>query len=955
MLRALLALALACAGASALQAQIPGLPRPGQGRRAQPAQPTRPGQQAQQDTSRPQRPAAPADTLLDRLMQLEGYTPVEYASDSAEYRRPIRTLWLRGNPEVKREGRTLTAEDSLVYQEESAMVAAYGHPEITGEGDPVVGDVLFHNLRTRRSSVRGARTRLSDQATWLVQGDADVEDSGRRVFASSSTFTTDDREQPAYYFRADRIMIIRDRVLIGRPAYLYFRNVPVMALPFVVQDLAKGRRSGVLIPDFEINDIIRTNGGRNLRGTGREITNIGYYFALNDYLGLTLAGGWRSGTYSSVSGGLDFSWRRRFLNGSASFTRYMPTEGGSQFTLRGGGSWKPTERLDLTASADYATSSRFERNRTVDPLRQTQDLGSSISLTRRMDWGSLTSGLQVRQSLANGDETVIPSLALSLNSWTPFPATSSASRSLLNELTINPGGISVSGNRLNPGESSRRPRTETYNAGFSPSIAIGNFGVSTSASYSYNLAGAREALSLADTVGVPSSEWDARGGRVRETLDVSASTGYQIPLFAQTRLSPTISLSRQYIRADTLLVADTIGGPELVDSLRAVYGSFVGGPTRLNFGAGVSTDLYGFFPGIGEYAAIRHHIHPSISYRYSPSVGVDEATDKVRAALFGTGYAATINEVEIGLNQTFEGKLRDRPRPVRRDSAADSARSAGNAAEATEPRKVTLLSLNTSAVQYSFSHPDSVPGFRNELMTNDITSDLFGGLHFSMVHDLFSDRVENNRVVRGGFSPYLTSLQTSLSFGQNSALFRWLGFARSSESEREQERGRTPDDQGVQPFQRGNATATSNNQRVGGGPWNVSLNYSLARARPSARDTLPGSFVRDGNQQLSGSLTFSPTRNWGVTWNTGYSITSGKFDTHILNVKRDLYRWEANFDFIRAPNGNTRFGFRVHLIDLPDLKVDYDETYLGAERRGTGSSIPNPQFERRENPRQVPR
>ena len=96
----------------------------------------------------------------------------------------------------------------------------------------------------------------------------------------------------------------------------------------------------------------------------------------------------------------------------------------------------------------------------------------------------------------------------------------------------------------------------------------------------------------------------------------------------------------------------------------------------------------------------------------------------------------------------------------------------------------------------------------------------------------------------------------------------------------------------------------------------------------------PGRFER-GDQAVRGDLTFFPTRNWAVSWGTQYSLTSGEFDAHSLHFKRDLYRWEANFDFFRAPNGNTSFAFRVHLIDLPDLKADYNERNLGIDRPET--------------------
>jgi hypothetical protein len=116
----------------------------------------------------------------------------------------------------------------------------------------------------------------------------------------------------------------------------------------------------------------------------------------------------------------------------------------------------------------------------------------------------------------------------------------------------------------------------------------------------------------------------------------------------------------------------------------------------------------------------------------------------------------------------------------------------------------------------------------------------------------------------------------------------------------------------------------------GGGAWNATLNYSLRRTRPEQGD-IPTAF-EEGNQQLSGSLTFYPARNWAVSWYTDYSITQNEFGAHSLNLKRDLYRWQANFDFRRAPNGNTSFSFSVHLTDLPDLKADYNRSNLGADR-----------------------
>ncbi len=293
------------------------------------------------------------------------------------------------------------------------------------------------------------------------------------------------------------------------------------------------------------------------------------------------------------------------------------------------------------------------------------------------------------------------------------------------------------------------------------------------------------------------------------------------------------------------------------------------------------------------------------------------------------------------MTQTFEAKVRE-SHPVRGDSARDSANSAGNRAAPSQSQKVTLLALNTNALVYSFVPTDT---FGTQFLTPDLSttvrSDLLGGFQFTMSHSLFDQRLVpadstgRTELRRGRFSPFLTSFNTQLTLGQNSALFRWLGFARGTEEERRPERGQTPDAAGRQPETvRGGVTSTANNQQAGGGPWSLGLNYSLTRIRRTAADSLPGSY-HSGNSQLGGTLTFQPTRNWAVSWQTDYSTTTGEFSAHRINLKRDLYRWQANFDYILSPNGNTSFAFSVHLIDLPDLKADYQERNLGVDRPET--------------------
>jgi hypothetical protein len=968
-------LALAAAPAPARAQEIPLSPRPQQ--RPQPARPQgqpQPGRPVAGDTVPPDsaRREVVQDSTFDALLRLPGYQPVEYMGDSAQFNNRERTLRLRGNPEVTRAGTRLQATDSIVYREAREYVEVYGNPQVTGGEQDIAGDVMYYDLENRRASVQGARTTITEGATWFVRGNVTSEEEGTRVYATRGTFTSDDREDPAYHFRADRIKVIKNRVLVGRPAYLYFRNVPVFVLPFIVQDLGRGRRSGFLIPEFEINDIIRTDQrGSGSRGTGRQISNVGYYWAMNEYMGAQASLDWRSQSWIALNVGYQFNVRRRFLSGNASLTHFWREENQRSFGLRGSGSWEPNERTNLSTSLNYQSSTQFERNRQVDPFAQLATIGSSLSVRRQTDWGNLTAGGELRQDISTGDNDLRSDVSINPSTVTLFPTREGAEERWYNE-----GSLTVQSNaryaRKDPGEAllRRRQPEQENSAQLSGNVRLASVGISGGVNYARRARSELAAIDSAQALGtVTPAQLAFLPSASTEQLDWNASTGYEFRLMGATRLTPSIGVGQQVLRRDTSFAGGVV--PDSVDTRG--FGQFVTAPIRANVSASLRTELFGFFPGFGGYSAIRHHLSPGMDYRYQPRVRQTAEQE----AVFGRDVGRETNALTFQLDQTFEAKLRERPResatdrgaeragtgnpqgadlanpgaqtdtaraaltpgdPTLRDTAA--ADSAGGG-EPEQARKITLLSINTSALGFSFVPTDTLgTRFTTSDISNRIRSDLLGGLNFTVSHDLFEDGrasgVGSPGVTgRRRFSPFLTGMQTSVSFGANSALFRWLGFARGSEEERRGERGQTPPEQGSPTLDPPGSQTQTNRPVPGfapgvGGAWNVQLNYSLRRSRPE-RGGIPTRST-DESQQLSGSMTFTPTRNWAVSWYTDYSITENKFGAHVLNFKRDLYRWQANFDFRRAPNGNTSFSFSVHLTDLPDLKADYSRSDLGADR-----------------------
>lgn len=73
------------------------------------------------------------------------------------------------------------------------------------------------------------------------------------------------------------------------------------------------------------------------------------------------------------------------------------------------------------------------------------------------------------------------------------------------------------------------------------------------------------------------------------------------------------------------------------------------------------------------------------------------------------------------------------------------------------------------------------------------------------------------------------------------------------------------------------------------------------------------------------AMTFNPTRSWRASWRTAYDLDTRQFGEHAVSFERDLHNWRTSFQFLKTANGNFAFNFYVSLVDMPDIKFDYDQ------------------------------
>jgi hypothetical protein len=895
--------------AAARDVELGSAPAPQDTTKAKPTKPTRP-------ELRRRRPAVPdslrrafpdslfadslfADSLMDRgepfpdpdsimllLMQLPGYRTVVYQGDTIQFSTQDRAIHIRERANIERAGERLTA-DSVVYQGEKGYITAYGKAKlINAEGEEVdseEGPLYYHTGRGIGTMI-GGRTKWE---IWNVAGNFTLEGSDT-LWVSGGHFTSCDLPEPHYRFESDRIKLVLGHIVVAWPVRLYFGDVPVFWFPFIAQDIRRDRHSGILAFRFGVNDVVRNSPSHR-----RHVSNLGYYWAISDYMDAQLSLDWWSQTWTRVDGFYRYRWRERFLNGRVGYSHFFLPEGGRELSFSWNHSQRFGERADLRAAVQFVSSQQFQRENEFNPERLVQQIRSDIGFTRRFDWGTLNLAGQRVQPLSNPESgptqpttTTLPQFSLTLSPIVLTPARSPLDARWYNGLTWT-GSTNLS---RQTSESPSQPNRTSLNTAGTSNLALGNLRWSSSGSYREDVTDKPDTLFTAPDTTIIGADTtitvdtlvlapEVKEGR----LNWRTSVGYQQRLIGSTTLTPAVNLDGSLFRSNETGLG------------------FVTAPTRMSVSANLNTDVYGFFPGVGPLERVRHKFSPGFSWSYSPEV--QPSPELVALRSFSTSEVAEQHRLTLTLSQTFEGKLK--PREEADSISADTAQ----ARRPQESRKLTLLAIRTSALTYDIVEKE----LTTDRISNSITSDLIRGLTLRVDHDLFEELSEGDR----RFDPFLSQLNLTFSLGDRTL----AGLFGEPSSGVSRGRGIVPE---AQPFdlEDEQPPEEEEEQRPGSRgrrtPWNISLDYSLVRQRP-----VEGQDPRPTRQSVRGNLRFQPTQNWTLTWRTQYDLEENEFVDHALSLRRDLHRWAATFEFFRASNGNFLFEFRVNLTDLQDVKFDY--------------------------------
>lgn len=913
------------------------------------------------------------DSTMRALLDKEGYRKVQYQGDTVKFNANSRILILRGKPSAVQRDETMLVSDSIQYNDSTKKVVATGDtvllrdPSAQDADDFVANGKIEYDLDTKQgltgqfstSVVSGQRLFLTAQRSTIL---SDSVVSGRHiVFAKNGSFTYCDHAEPHFHFTTRDMKFVSQNVMVARPGVLYIGEVPVFWIPFFFQDVRSGRRSGMLTPNFGVAELFR-----NSPAYRRSVQNIGYFFAINDYMNAEASFDWRSGARSSdldpgfIRGNADmrYKWVDRFVTGELAVS-YMALRNGTTNT-----SWTWNHNQDfskntkLTARLNWVQNTQIQRNTTVNPMAANATIRSQLNYQTKVGPASINvGGSRVQYPGRPQVDMDFPQLNVTTGTleagpvaWTPslrlaISGSSRIDQGLQFPYVYNPGAGGVADSvRFN---ASRR----NMQFGFETPIKLWDFQWQNSFTVTEQF---RDYPEQREIVGVrDTSQRSIRVfARTFET-NVDWNTSFNLPRFFQGtwNVSPSVS------------VANVDQGGLFVRTERS-GGKWVSQSKRLSYALSASPTLYAMLPGLGPIARLRHSITPAISYSYSPEASVsDEYLSAIGRSRVGYLGALTQNRISLNLATNLEAKLR---------APTDS--------EPDQGRKIKLLSVNFSPLSWDFARADSTGnGFTEKLFSIGARTDLLPGLDFRTSYDLFQGDPLSDTAT---FSPYRTDMGVTFSLNGKSAIFGFL--ARLL--------GKSPviDSAGTATGQSGaqNDIARQSRQMnaAGGGAmrgmqmslpesgqgWNLNLQYNAARQRAprgngliieadpaklceavrvqgiaayercfinaqtnpptglgTGQSAIGAPFVRQPPvQSVNASMSFGITRNWSAQWTTQYDVERARFASQQIGLQRQLHDWNAVFSFSQTPSGNFAFNFFIALKAQPDLKFNYDrQTY----------------------------
>jgi lipopolysaccharide assembly outer membrane protein LptD (OstA) len=828
----------------------------------------------------------PQDSLKNKKKGLLEYIVDYKATDFTSFNQKQQKLYLYNEAEITYGDMNITAGNIIIDYSKNEVYAKgikdsigeYSQAPVFKQGTNVVEpDSILFNTKTQKALIYNSKT---EQSGGTVVAEITKKENDSVYFIARGKYTTaEDLEDPEYFILLRKAKVVPGKKIVTGLANLFIYNVPTpLGLPFGFFPQSEKQTSGILFPTF---------GEQSDRGYF--LQNFGYYFAINDYVNLSVLGDY-------------------YTNGSYGFR--AESNYALRYKFRGNFAFRYENLITSERGfPDYARS-------TVYNIRwsHSQD-GKSSPNSRFAASVNLGSSTYYRTSLnqLNTGSFLNNTLASSVSYSKTFPG----------EPQVNINVTATHSQNTNTEQINMTLPTFQGSVGrvfpFAPKVGSKK-GIIQNVNFQYNVR-AENRIQTTDSLFFKKEMFeDARSG-VQHTIplttnfklfnyfSLSASTNYNEVWTFKT-------IEKSFDQAERTTNTESVNG---FDTFRTY-----------NFSTSLGTTIYGMFPFEKEgkdrkIKAIRHVMRPSVSYNINPSfdkyydsyevVSADGlTTEEVEYSRFEEGIFGVPNKnfsssMGLSVSNTFEAKVRDK------DSTA------------TEPKKITLLNNLNFSTSYNFAG-DSLQWAPLRVTGGTQLFNKKMGINFGATLDPYALDNNNNKVgefnINNGGSLFrLTSANLTLNYSLSSKNSKDTDKNRSGIEENMRNGGRDDGLFGLPDNYSSNRDEDSKddeekvsqfyNFKI---PWSLRIAYAVNYANSRRQNE-----IASHSLMFSGDIELSP--KWSVGASSGYDLKNQGFTYTQLRFERDLLSWRMNFSWVPfSSRASWYFFIGIKSNILKDLKYD---------------------------------
>lgn len=723
-------------------------------------------------------------------------------------------------------------------------------PKFKDDGGEFEANSIRYNFKTEKGIITEITT---EQGGGYLHAFKTKKLENDHICLKRGKYTTCNLDHPHFYITLSKAKIIPDDKIVSGPAYLVIEDVPVpLGIPFGFFPNKKKNKSGIIIPEY---------GEEEIRGFF--LKNGGYYFAISDYMDLTILGeaytkgSWGISTLSNYKkrykyqGNLNLSYSNiiisekglpNYQNNKAYYVRWSHNQDNKAHPFR-----------NFSANVNIASQAYNRFNMYSFENRLRSDMQSSISFRQQWPNSPFNLSANIRHNQNFTDSTI----------------------------TLNVPDIYFSMSR----------RT-----------ILKKIGVSYSTNLQNSLVAKESNLFTSQTI------QQMRNG-IRHSVPVSAN----FKVLKYFNLTPSLNYTERWYASQIhkewipkqIVGTDSIPGRLKTDTMYKFTRA-----SDWSFSIPLTTQLYGFYlprKTNKSFQGLRHMLTPSISFSFRPDYlkskyyktvqinesGKTQTYSIVQNGIFGSPPIGKYGMINFSLNNNFEMKYRSK-----NDTSQTSKKiSILDQLSANTAYNIALDSINWQPIQLQAR----TTLFKILNLYANATYNLY-------TYDSLGRYINKFQYQRDKKLANLTSASASSSIALNSD-----GFVKDKTNQTTESAKQSAIAAGLPE----NYMNYYVDFKV---PWTIYISYNLNIS--SFYNIQKKAFEYTTIQGLTFSGDLSLTPKWKISYSSGYDFVSKQFTYTNLSIYRDLHCWEMRLSWI--PFGTYRsYSFQINVKSsvLQDLKL----------------------------------